>query len=415
MITQSKLARTLKNRPGSTLVLVALTLAAFMGVTAIAADIGRFYVVASELQTSADAAALRGARMLQFSTLTTPENDVDTAVIAFVAKTNRADNQNLAVTAAAVEAGFWNPGTSSVPGTFTYPSAVRPNAVRVRVADDDNTRGTFAQMIGRAAGIRLERSAIAWIGNVSLDCARPWALQYLPLVTKVNGNSDTTKALDPTKFIQYQNTSVANRTFVMRFELAGNTPISDGSWSAYNLPSQGGGGASSGLTMYEQQVVGCNNIAINSDAGDGNYQPSNGNGPCGDGLLVCSANTMIDGESGGNVRGDGICAPFAANDATCYDRTTGLPGVTIDVAFANVKAKGAGGIDFKYVGEMKLMCYFNSRPNLTCNSIPLPRAQTGYPPGTLVGITSGLKSRRLNPTDLVSNAASNVQNLYLVK
>ena len=54
-----------RNRRGSILVMVALMLAVFMGVAAIAADIGRFYVVAGELQTAADAAALKGATVLQ--------------------------------------------------------------------------------------------------------------------------------------------------------------------------------------------------------------------------------------------------------------------------------------------------------------------------------------------------------------
>ena len=56
-----------RSRRGSTLVMVALMLGAFMGIAAIAADIGRFYVVAGELQTAADAAALKGATVLQIA------------------------------------------------------------------------------------------------------------------------------------------------------------------------------------------------------------------------------------------------------------------------------------------------------------------------------------------------------------
>jgi Flp pilus assembly protein TadG len=50
--------RTTKKRRGSTLVMVAFMLVAFMAMGAIAAYIGRFYVVTGELQTAADAAAL---------------------------------------------------------------------------------------------------------------------------------------------------------------------------------------------------------------------------------------------------------------------------------------------------------------------------------------------------------------------
>ena len=43
------------------------------------------------------------------------------------------------------------------------------------------------------------------------------------------------------------------------------------------------------------------------------------------------------------------------------------------------------------------------------------RPKTNYSKGTLVVETMGLKSRKLNPTDLISNAPSNVQRLFLVK
>ena len=49
-----------RRRRGSTLVVVALMLVCIMGVTAIALDFGRFYVVNNELQTAVDAAAMGG-------------------------------------------------------------------------------------------------------------------------------------------------------------------------------------------------------------------------------------------------------------------------------------------------------------------------------------------------------------------
>src|SRR6478672_4385169 len=101
--------RFMKSRRGSTLVLVALMLTALMGVAAIAADIGRFYVVAGELQTSADAAALKGASVLQFTTANFAST-VDDSVIAFASTTNRADGSSVVISAADVDVGFWTPG-----------------------------------------------------------------------------------------------------------------------------------------------------------------------------------------------------------------------------------------------------------------------------------------------------------------
>src|SRR5436190_12994589 len=73
--------RSLRGRRGSTLVLVALMLTALMGVAAIAADIGRFYVVTGELQTSADAAALKGAQALQLMTANYASSVDDTVML----------------------------------------------------------------------------------------------------------------------------------------------------------------------------------------------------------------------------------------------------------------------------------------------------------------------------------------------
>jgi hypothetical protein len=401
-----------KSRRGSVLVLVAFMLAALMGVAAIAADIGRFYVVTGELQTVADAAALKGAATLQFATQNF-ESTVDADVIQWARTTNRSDGDSVVIAADSIDTGYWDPNAR----TFTTPSPVglRPNAVSVKASGAP--RGVFAQLIGRTSGLPLTRRGIAWVANISLDCTRPWALQYRPLVQAVNGNSDTTQALDMTKFLAYQqNLTEAQRTMVIHNEEVENytPPPDDGVWNAYNLPSGPNGGANSGQTTYEGQIVNCNKIAMNSDAGNGNLQPSTGVGGCGAGTIVCWANGVIEGQTTGPAgsQGPGICV-LNPGDATCY-ASDGTAGVTIDIAFANKVGNGAGAIDFKYVGEVKLLCYFKVETNL-CNAIPNPRQKTNYAQGTLVVAPSGLKSRTLNPTDLISNAPSNVQRLLLVK
>jgi len=61
-----------------------------------------------------------------------------------------------------------------------------------------------------------------------------------------------------------------------------------------------------------------------------------------------------------------------------------------------------------------LACYFRATTDI-CNAAS-PRPITGYPEGTFVVITQGLKSPILNPSlDLLSNAPSNRQRLILVK
>lgn len=403
--------RFMRSRRGSTLVLVALMLGALMGVAAIAADIGRFYVVTGELQTSADAAALKGVAVLQRLT-TNYASAVDDSVMLWARTTNRSDGDSVVIGASSIDVGWWDPAVR----TFTpgVPVGQRPNAVLVKA--NGAPRGVFSQMIGRTAGLPLERRAIAWIGNISLNCTRPFALNYLPLVQKVNGNTDTTKDLDMGKFSTFQNSSLANRTLVLHSSIVpqtGSPPADEGSWTAYNLPSNNNGGGNAGNTTYQSQIAACNNVSINSDAANGSIQPSNGNGNCGLGTVVCWMIDAITGNAGGNIQGNGFCR-FQPNDATCYDIGTGAAGVTIDATFANIDQNGAQGIDFKYVGEMTFACLFIN-PGDVCNAIQLPRPQSGYKAGTMVILAQGLKSRTLNPSDFVSNAPSNIQRFFLVK
>jgi Flp pilus assembly protein TadG len=405
-----------KSRRGSVLVLVALMLTALMAVAAIGADIGRFYVVAAELQTAADASALMGASVLQRAT-SNFESTVDDSVTAWAATTNRADGASLAIPRDSITLGYWMPGTDGGAGTFASPTpaGLRPNAVMVNPVA--HPRGVFSQMIGRTTGLPMSRRAIAWIGKISLNCTRPWALQYRPLVENVNGNADTTQELDMTKFLAYQNLSESARTMVIHNEEAtGSPPADDGVWNAYNLPTGTSGGANSGQATYQDQIVNCSNIALNADAANGNLQPTNGVGGCGYGTIVCWTIDAITGLSTGQPdrQGPGICGTFMAGDATCWDKTGATAGVVVDVAYANKVGNGAGAIDFKYVGDTKLLCFFKSTTDV-CNAIPGSRPKTGYTPGTLVVVAQGLKSRTINPTDIISNSPTNIQRLFLVK
>jgi hypothetical protein len=415
--------RRMKSRRGSTLVLVALMLAALMGIAAIAADIGRFYVVTGELQTSADAAALKGVAVLQRLT-TNYGSMVDDSVTLWAQSTNRSDGDSVVIARDSIDVGWWDLGVNGAAGTWSAnpPAGQRPNAVRVKAYGAP--RGVFSQMIGRTAGLPLQRTAIAWIGNISLSCTRPWALNYLPLVQKVNGNSDTTQSLDLTKFMAFAGTSAANRTLVMHSSITpsvwpGPIPPDDGEWTPYNLPTLSNGGANAGQTTYQSQLSRCDNIAVNSDAANGDIQPSNGKGPCGAGTVVCWALDAIDGLTTGSAQsqGPGFCT-FQANDATCYDKNTGAAGTTVDVTFANVLCANGNGnncIDFKYVGEVTVACVFVNSTD-TCNAIPSPKVKTGYAPGTLVIVAQGLQSRTLNPAqDFASNTFSNIQRFFLVQ
>jgi hypothetical protein len=402
-----------KNRRGSTLVMVALMLVAIAGVGAIAADIGRFYVVAGELQTSADAVALAGAQTLQFSSAADPTSAVVSTTGTFVGASNRADA--VTPTLDSTSLGWWEPNVNGG-GAFTTPAPVgkRPNAVYVAVSTAP--RGVFSQLIGQGAGLPLRRRAIAWVGNVSLNCVRPFNFPYGPFYKRVNNLASIPASpipdLDPGAFAAFQNTSVANRTMIVlgRGEVAPPGFPDDGNWDGYNLPTAGGNVPANENTM-QSQIETCGNIAVNGDAGIGKIVPNNGNGAKCNAQVktTCAVLASIANPVNGVYNN---CAPFRAGDAGCYASSTAQsPGVMIEMAWGD--ATQGVGVDFRYVAEFQLTCVF-SDPTQTCGALTAPK-NTNYPPGTIVGVALGLKSRLLSPADIISNAPGNVQRLFLVK
>jgi len=59
-----KIARPIRGERGSILVITALSLVALVGFVGLALDLGHLYVVKTELQNAADAAALAAAEMM---------------------------------------------------------------------------------------------------------------------------------------------------------------------------------------------------------------------------------------------------------------------------------------------------------------------------------------------------------------
>jgi Flp pilus assembly protein TadG len=415
-----------QTRRGSTLVMVGVMLVAFMGVGAIAADIGRFYVVTGELQTAADAAALVGAQTLQMTASATPKPAVDASVITFVGGTNRSNDSALVVTSDSVKLAFWTPQTvdgngTIVPANLDYVlNGRRANAVYVGVGNAP--KGVFAQIIGRTTGLALQRNAVAWIGNVSLQCIRPFAFPYAPFYRRVNNLAPNTSWPDSVPSVTagamaaYQQTSVANRTFIV---LPPEAPYpyqypSDSSWRGYNPPSNQNGNANSGKSTFQSFVEGCSGVSVNSDAGSGNTVPNSGNGNSCNAVnqTVCWTIDVLTKQTSGGVT-TGICAFKTALDAGCYESSSAAtPGVIVDIAWSDIVGNGQS-VDFRYVGEFELKCFFED-PAQTCADIPGAQ-KTNYPVGTIVGVSAGLKSRILKPTDIISNSPSNVQRLLLVQ
>jgi Flp pilus assembly protein TadG len=402
--------RSKKARRGSTLVMVAIMLVAFVGVGAIASDIGRYYVVTGELQTAADAAALKGAVTLMSTAGSTPEPTVDAAVIAFVASTNRADDTTLTVTADAVQMALWTPGTNGAQGSLSYSlNGKRPNAVTVTLAGAP--QGVFAQLLGQMARVNMQRQGTAWIANLGSNCVRPFAMPYLSMYKRVSGNAAATSPapdLDPAQFTTFMSGTDLSRRFIIPGPSNQTLALpNDGYWLGFNFQGN------AGKPGFQSGIEDCSSPKIDPDAANGVTMPGNGTD-----YEQWALDVIYGGGNGQNTY-PGICRPPVnpnSTDAGCYQGSALTPGLTVNSVWGEDLGNGSNSMDFRYVGEFVLVCYYKGVANEICPaSATTPAINTAYPKGTIVGFLKVLKSRYITPDDILGNKLSNVQRIILVK
>ncbi len=181
--------RFLKDKRGSSTVMVALALMAMMGMGALAVDLGYVFSTRSEVQKAADAAALAAALRLvqlyneQGGSLTLTEV---TSVAAEAAGTWAEQNTStgnpdvpLTVAEADVVVGVWDP----VNKTFTVGGSVNEiNAVKVIVRRDQTNNGPIQLTFGGVVGVptvNVTAEAIAYVGYVG---SVPEGVVTLPLL-----------------------------------------------------------------------------------------------------------------------------------------------------------------------------------------------------------------------------------------
>jgi hypothetical protein len=141
----------LSSRTGATLVFVALTLVALLGVASLAIDIGHLLYVRTRLQATADAVALAAAQEIP--------NPTSTRTIARQYATSNEGGDTSVLADDDVQLGLWDTGARSF-----APGQNPPNAVHVivrRSAANNNPVGTwFARVLGiDEAGVEAEAIA----------------------------------------------------------------------------------------------------------------------------------------------------------------------------------------------------------------------------------------------------------------
>lgn len=172
--------RAIKQRRGATIVFVALFAVAIVGLAAFAIDVSRLYVGVNELQTGADASALRGARFLQLNRDQSP-----VAAIASFDDRNQALDAPIDVSFSGVRPVFWDPAGSP---QATYLNSWT-NANAVEVTADRMTGLLFGRALS-AVNSTPRRRAIAWIANITaVDCPTPWGFPMLALNEHLYGST----------------------------------------------------------------------------------------------------------------------------------------------------------------------------------------------------------------------------------
>ncbi len=182
MSNPSIFSRLIKNRRGTVAVIVAASTVAFVGLAALAIDLGHLFVVRNELQNAADAGALAGARFL-YDSNGTAVNATANSVAYDATITNRSEATPVDVhwtggNDGDIQRGHWcfatrtfTPNDSLLPVTLWDTSEeeldANPNfinAVRVRARREDRPAASFLAGIFGIKNFILSADAIAYIG-----------------------------------------------------------------------------------------------------------------------------------------------------------------------------------------------------------------------------------------------------------
>ena len=177
------------NQKGITLILVTILLVVFLGVAALAIDVGYMMVVKNELQNIADASALAGARTLgrlyqcngdiancpepmpyEAQQVYEPPRATITNVINEVADQNRAGGKShILINDADIVIGDWDGNTKTLTANPVSPKAVRVTARR----DDSNANGPITMFFARVMGINTVNMSATATAALTGECTVP--------------------------------------------------------------------------------------------------------------------------------------------------------------------------------------------------------------------------------------------------
>lgn len=337
-------------RRGATLVFVAVFALALVALAAFAIDLSRLYVGTNELQTGADAAALRGALQLQYN----PGQSPVTVTTTF-ATSNQALNQPVALANADVTPVLWDPAgnpKATILNAWTNANAVQVSASR-------STGLLFGRLLS-AVSPTPQRKSIAWVANVNrVSCPTPWGFPVISLNEHLYPAGGTTNySVSPSMFADLDaKLKAINGRQEMTMIFWPPTQLSNG---GPQLPKQTG----SDSAFYAL----ADNMNAYAD------QIANPNGNCENQSIAVGQSESFPGQGGGTVQkktvdgvegtppadGPGFCSR-PAGSADCWPRGTAsfigqTPGVTVTVAW--VGAIVGSNVPVRSIGGFRVLCVY---------------------------------------------------------
>jgi hypothetical protein len=416
--------RLVRPRRGATLVLVAIMSVVIIGLAAFAIDMSRLHVAVNEVQTAADAAALRGAQFLQRNR----GGDPTEVTRAFARANNQAFNRSVELAPGDVLPGFWEPGYTDPQVLSAWDNA---NAVIVRASQSSGL--LFGRLLS-STGVSPTRSATAWVANVTgLRCPAPWGFPIAPLNKVLYGIADNTVRTDLYDRLNrrlndapFDSLSLTIIYYPVSMSSAPTAP--EESWPFWASDEN-----NINMNNYADQVAGGDNCRANYETEVGEIESFPG---IGQGAVP---RKTVDGAFGSGITGgEALCAKQPPPNTGVNTRADCFPvgfyglrplGVTRPVAFIPPPVNGSAEV--LSIGGFRVMCVFSGRSNGEVNPsescdwytryrnsphAPPPPNQLpqSLPTGTLVGIPV-IQNLGLDPASTkLGNGSTLAQRLILV-
>jgi hypothetical protein len=234
-----------RRRRGAVLVITAAAMAGLMVITAFAVDLSRLYVLRTELQTAADAAALAGAIRLNGDWAQAEASARGVAL----ANGSPADSFKIDE----VRFGIWKPEDR----TF-HAGAELDTADAAQVVVSRTTTYLFGRLISDGP-VRVTARATAWAGAPAFraDCVKPWFILHHDFMKAI---SEPHRNLTNDDLRKLRDTARTKRKLTLRLKHAASNPKPDTTKAYFYGMELPAGASPKNVPRFRENVTGCNTM-----------------------------------------------------------------------------------------------------------------------------------------------------------